>query len=94
MKKSKPISYGRQTIGSDDIRSVVAALKSDRLTQGPLMVCDAFRMGLAVGPWAYEMQSLGFNYRRILSLPIYPLLRSEDAARVVRELKKAVGGAR
>ncbi|MBI5643141.1 MAG: UDP-4-amino-4,6-dideoxy-N-acetyl-beta-L-altrosamine transaminase [Deltaproteobacteria bacterium] len=32
----RAISYGRQTIDEDDIRSVVKALRSDFLTQGPL----------------------------------------------------------
>ena len=31
------IPYGRQTISEDDIAAVVAALKSDFLTQGPLI---------------------------------------------------------
>lgn len=33
----KPIPYGRQTIDEADIAAVVAALKSDFLTQGPLV---------------------------------------------------------
>jgi UDP-4-amino-4,6-dideoxy-N-acetyl-beta-L-altrosamine transaminase len=33
----KPIPYGKQSINDDDINSVVEALKSDFLTQGPLI---------------------------------------------------------
>ncbi|MBI4949499.1 MAG: UDP-4-amino-4,6-dideoxy-N-acetyl-beta-L-altrosamine transaminase [Deltaproteobacteria bacterium] len=33
----RAISYGRQTIEEDDIKAVVAALRSDFLTQGPLV---------------------------------------------------------
>lgn len=33
--KRNPIPYGRQDINADDIEAVVAALKSDYLTQGP-----------------------------------------------------------
>jgi len=32
---SKFLPYGTQSIGADDVRAVVRALKSDRLTQGP-----------------------------------------------------------
>lgn len=32
---AKQYSYGRQTIGEDDIKTVIKALKSDWLTQGP-----------------------------------------------------------
>lgn len=36
-KKSFSIPYGRQFINDDDIKSVVAVLKSDFLTQGPMV---------------------------------------------------------
>ena len=31
------ISYGRQFIDNDDIKSVISVLKSDYLTQGPVV---------------------------------------------------------
>ena len=33
----RAISYGRQTIEEDDVKAVVTALRSDFLTQGPLV---------------------------------------------------------
>src|SRR3989338_727489 len=35
--KRSPIPYGRQRIGADDIRTVISVLKSDWLTQGPMV---------------------------------------------------------
>ena len=35
MRTSKKIPYGHQQISSDDIKEVIRALKSDRITQGP-----------------------------------------------------------
>ena len=43
------IPYGRQTISEDDIAAVVAALKSDFLTQGPLIETFERRFAEAVG---------------------------------------------
>jgi perosamine synthetase len=40
-----PIPYGRQTIEDDDVAAVVEALRSDFLTQGPLV--DAFERAVA-----------------------------------------------
>jgi perosamine synthetase len=42
---SVKIPYGRQTIGDDDVAAVVAALKSDWLTQGPAV--EKFEKALA-----------------------------------------------
>ena len=53
-----PIPYGRQTIEDDDIAAVVAALRSDWLTQGPNV--DAFEKGLAAvcdAPYAVAFSS-------------------------------------
>jgi perosamine synthetase len=43
------IPYGRQTISEDDIAAVVAALRSDFLTQGPLIETFERRFAEAVG---------------------------------------------
>ena len=43
------IPYGRQTISEDDIAAVVAVLKSDFLTQGPLIETFERRFAEAVG---------------------------------------------
>ena len=43
------IPYGRQTISEDDIAAVVAALKSDFLTQGPLIETFERRFAETVG---------------------------------------------
>jgi dTDP-4-amino-4,6-dideoxygalactose transaminase len=39
-----PIGYGRQYVDDDDVRAVAAALRSERLTQGPAV--PAFEQGL------------------------------------------------
>lgn len=44
-KKARPLTYSRQWIESDDLRSVVRALKSDWLTQGPCV--EAFEKEFA-----------------------------------------------
>jgi len=43
------LTYGRQTISEDDIAAVVAALRSDFLTQGPLVETFERRFAEAVG---------------------------------------------
>ncbi|MEI6437712.1 MAG: UDP-4-amino-4,6-dideoxy-N-acetyl-beta-L-altrosamine transaminase [Candidatus Omnitrophota bacterium] len=42
--RQQPLSYGRQTIGADDVAAVVRALKSPFLTQGPEV--EAFERAL------------------------------------------------
>ena len=34
---NKPIPYGHQHINDEDVQAVIAALKSDYMTQGPLI---------------------------------------------------------
>ena len=79
----EPIPYGRQQITDDDINAVVAALKSDFLTQGPAIAQfeEAFAkyigvnyaVAVANGTAALHLAAMALNVKagqKVITTPI------------------------
>ena len=67
--KKKFIPYGRQSIDSDDINSVIDTLKSDFLTQGPKLKNLKMQFLAIVEPsiqWLFQMQLQHFILQPLL----------------------------
>jgi UDP-4-amino-4,6-dideoxy-N-acetyl-beta-L-altrosamine transaminase len=83
MTDRKPIPYGRQHISDEDIEEVVAALKSDFLTQGPKIagfekafsdyIGARYAVAVANGTAALHLSALALNVspgQKVITTPI------------------------
>src|SRR5580693_4985754 len=83
MTDRKPIPYGRQHISNEDIEEVVAALKSDFLTQGPKIAefekafCEytgaKYAVAVSSGTAALHLSALALNVspgQKVITTPI------------------------